>query len=158
MATAELRPVKREPKPEGIETPRKKKPDILARINGSCPGCVQRRGIVKLLVMGALLPRGALLRAAVPPVSTGIPLPEPLLPLFPLPLVLFPRTSLTLHIFEERYKEMIQDCLRKHSEFGVLFAYQDSVENIGCTASISQVMRRYPDGQMDILVPRPAPI
>ena len=57
-----------------------------------------------------------------------------------------------LHIFEERYKEMIQDCLQNHWEFGILLAYGGSIKNIGCTASISEVIHRYSDGQMDILV------
>ncbi|MCZ6751100.1 MAG: LON peptidase substrate-binding domain-containing protein, partial [Acidobacteria bacterium] len=80
------------------------------------------------------------------------PLTEPLLPLFPLSLVLFPSTNLLLHIFEERYKEMIQDCLQNQWEFGVLLVQNGSFENIGCTASISEVLHRYPDGRMNILV------
>ena len=43
---------------------------------------------------------------------------QELLPLFPLQVVLFPRTALPLHIFEERYKQMIEDVLRGKSEFG----------------------------------------
>lgn len=78
--------------------------------------------------------------------------PGPLLALFPLPLVLFPGANIPLHIFEERYKEMIQDCLRDHLEFGILRVSRDSFDHIGCSASISQVARRYADGQMDIAV------
>jgi len=80
------------------------------------------------------------------------PRTEPLLPLFPLGLVLFPSMNLPLHIFEERYKEMIGDCLQNHWEFGILMVEEQSVSKIGCTASISEVIRRYPDGRMDILV------
>jgi Lon protease-like protein len=87
-----------------------------------------------------------------PPVSQSNQPPEPLLALFPLPLVLFPRTNLALHIFEERYKEMIHDCLQNQWEFGILLARFDAVGTIGCTASISEVVRRYADGRMDILV------
>jgi len=74
------------------------------------------------------------------------------LPLFPLDVVLFPEMLLPLHIFEERYKEMIGTCLQDRSEFGVVYAHDESVEEVGCTAEISKVIKRYPDGGMDILV------
>ena len=78
-------------------------------------------------------------------------MPE-LLPLFPLDVVLFPEMLLPLHIFEERYKEMIAECLQGKSPFGVLYAHDDTVETIGCTAEISQVIKRYPDGRIDLVV------
>jgi Lon protease-like protein len=77
---------------------------------------------------------------------------ELLLPLFPLNVVLFPRVNLALHIFEERYKEMIGECLAHQSEFGIVLAKEDALENIGCTASITEVTRKYDDGRMDIVV------
>ncbi|OFV96770.1 MAG: hypothetical protein A3F68_10950 [Acidobacteria bacterium RIFCSPLOWO2_12_FULL_54_10] len=77
---------------------------------------------------------------------------EPLLPLFPLPVVLTPRRNLPLHIYEERYKEMIQDCLQNRWEFGMLLLQDGALKNIGCTASITEVVNRYPDGRMDIIV------
>ena len=77
---------------------------------------------------------------------------ELLLPLFPLEVVLFPRADLALHIFEERYKQMIADCQEHQWEFGVVLTQENSLENIGCTASISEVVRKYDDGRMDIVV------
>jgi Lon protease-like protein len=74
------------------------------------------------------------------------------LPLFPLDFVLFPEMLLPLHIFEERYKEMISGCLQDQSDFGVLYAHDESIEEVGCTAEISKVIKRYPDGRMDIFV------
>jgi Lon protease-like protein len=74
-----------------------------------------------------------------------------LLPLFPLPLVLFPRTPLPLHIFEDRYKEMIGDVLPNRSEFGVVLARENGILNAGCTAVVEEVVERHPDGRMDIL-------
>ncbi len=74
-----------------------------------------------------------------------------LLPLFPLPLVLFPRTPLPLHIFEDRYKEMIGDVLPNRSEFGVVLARENGILNAGCTAVVEEVLERHPDGRMDIL-------
>jgi len=80
------------------------------------------------------------------------PRSEPLLPLFPLELVLFPHVNLPLHIFEPRYKEMIGDCLQNYWEFGILAVRDQRVESIGCTASIAEVLQRFPDGRMNILV------
>ena len=74
-----------------------------------------------------------------------------LLPLFPLDLVLFPGTSLPLHIFEPRYKEMISECLDRKKSFGIVRAKEEGVAEIGCTAEIITVAKKYPDGRMDIV-------
>ena len=74
-----------------------------------------------------------------------------LLPLFPLQVVLFPGAELPLHIFEERYKEMIAEAIRDHIEFGVVLANEKGIVNTGCTATVEKVLRQYPDGKMDIL-------
>jgi Lon protease-like protein len=76
---------------------------------------------------------------------------QELLPLFPLEVVLFPRTPLPLHIFEERYKEMVGEALENKSEFGVVLAGEKGIVSTGCTASVEKVMKSYPDGRMDIL-------
>ncbi|MBM3801365.1 MAG: hypothetical protein FJW26_03535 [Acidimicrobiia bacterium] len=72
-------------------------------------------------------------------------------PLFPLDIVLFPQMLLPLHIFEERYKDMIRQCLQNNTPFGVIYAHDGSVERVGCTAVISQVIRRYADGRIDLV-------
>ena len=74
-----------------------------------------------------------------------------LLPIFPLELVLLPGVSLPLHIFEPRYKEMISECLEQKKPFGVVRASSDGVADIGCTAEIMSVIKKYDDGRMDIL-------
>jgi Lon protease-like protein len=74
-----------------------------------------------------------------------------LLPLFPLDVVLFPGTALPLHIFEPRYKEMIGECLEDKGPFGVLRAVDKGIAEIGCTAEITEVTKKYPDGRLDIL-------
>ena len=76
---------------------------------------------------------------------------EQLLPLFPLNVVLFPDTALPLHIFEERYKEMIGEVIAANGEFGVLCANDNTVASVGCTARVAKEIRRYDDGRMDIL-------
>lgn len=73
------------------------------------------------------------------------------IPLFPLDLVLFPGAALSLHIFEDRYKEMIGECLQRESEFGMVRARREGLAIIGCTAKVVTVLHRYPDGRLDIL-------
>ena len=74
-----------------------------------------------------------------------------LLPLFPLDAVLLPGAPLPLHVFEPRYKEMIGECLERKRSFGVLRAKDGEVAEIGCTAEILSVVKKYEDGRMDIL-------
>ncbi|MBV9147656.1 MAG: LON peptidase substrate-binding domain-containing protein [Acidobacteria bacterium] len=74
-----------------------------------------------------------------------------LLPLFPLELVLFPGMALPLHIFEPRYKEMIGECLQRDSPFGIVRTVGDGVAQIGCSAEVATVVKRYDDGRMDIV-------
>jgi Lon protease-like protein len=75
-----------------------------------------------------------------------------LLPIFPLSVVLLPATPLPLHIFEERYKQMMGEVMPTSSEFGVVLAKEDGIVNIGCTAVVDRVLQRYPDGRLDLIV------
>jgi Lon protease-like protein len=79
------------------------------------------------------------------------------IPIFPLDVVLFPGIPLPLHIFEERYKLMVKECLELRQEFGVVMTRADGVAAVGCTAAIVQVVKQYPDGRMDILTVGRAP-
>ena len=74
-----------------------------------------------------------------------------LLPLFPLDVVLLPSAPLPLHVFEPRYKEMIGECLAENKRFGVVRAKDEGLADIGCTAEILNVTKKYPDGRMDIV-------
>jgi Lon protease-like protein len=76
---------------------------------------------------------------------------DPLLPLFPLQMVLLPRTPLPLHIFEDRYKEMFNELIQSKSEFGVVQAGDKGIVSTGCTATVEKVLAQYPDGRMDVL-------
>jgi Lon protease-like protein len=62
-----------------------------------------------------------------------------------------PGAELPLHIFEDRYKEMIGEIIRERVEFGVVLANDKGLVNTGCTATIEKVLREYSDGRMDIL-------
>jgi len=72
------------------------------------------------------------------------------IPLFPLGLVLLPGMSLPLHIFEERYKLMIAECLAGDRPFGIVLFDGQTLRSAGCTARISDVIKRYDDGRLDI--------
>ena len=78
-------------------------------------------------------------------------MPEPLLPLFPLELVLLPGASVPLHIFEDRYKGMIGEAIRGKTEFGIVQAGEKGILNVGCSATVADVVNRYPDGRLDIV-------
>jgi ATP-dependent Lon protease len=73
------------------------------------------------------------------------------IPLFPLNVVLLPGADLPLHIFEPRYLEMVNRCLKEKSEFGVLLALPNGVARVGCTAEIIEVVNRHDDQTIDIL-------
>jgi len=73
------------------------------------------------------------------------------IPLFPLGVVLLPEVLLPLHIFEDRYKTMIGECLDQDEEFGVIYYNGTEMESKGCTARVVRVIKQYPDGRMDIL-------
>jgi Lon protease-like protein len=78
-------------------------------------------------------------------------MPKGMIPLFPLQLVVFPRVRLPLHIFEDRYKQMVGDAIRDGSEFGIVLAKEDGILSAGCTVMVEKVLEMYPDGRMDIL-------
>ena len=73
------------------------------------------------------------------------------IPLFPLEVVLFPEAALPLHIFEDRYKEMMTLCLTEKIGFGVVCAQREGLAVVGCTAEIVRVLQEYPDGRLDLL-------
>ena len=73
-------------------------------------------------------------------------------PLFPLGLVLIPQELVPLHIFEERYKQMVNECLESDSPFGIVWLSDDGLRDIGCTARITRVIERFDDGRMNILI------
>ena len=71
--------------------------------------------------------------------------------LVPLPLVLFPGEDIPLHIFEPRYKEMVDECLRDGHPFGIVSYLSNKVSTVGCTCEIAHVRTKYDDGRYDIV-------
>ena len=74
------------------------------------------------------------------------------IPIFPLELVLYPSEQLPLHIFEDRYRQMISRCLEGETPFGIILINEGKIADVGCTAQIAQVVTTYADGRMDIIV------
>ncbi len=72
--------------------------------------------------------------------------------LFPLKLVIFPNAEYALHIFEERYKIMINNCIENNEPFGIVLSTEEKMETIGCKVMVNQIVKRYDDGKLDIIV------
>jgi Lon protease-like protein len=72
------------------------------------------------------------------------------LPLFPLNLVLFPTDTLNLNIFEPRYLQLVEDCLKNKTNFGIPAFIDTSVRELGAEVCITEISKRYDDGRLDI--------
>ena len=72
--------------------------------------------------------------------------------LFPLGIVLLPTEQLPLHIFEDRYKELVDECLEQDGEFGLVYADDDGLRDLGTRARVVEVLTRFEDGRLNILV------
>jgi Lon protease-like protein len=75
-----------------------------------------------------------------------------ILPLFPLQIVLLPGAIIPLHVFEERYKVLVHECMRDQKDFGINLVLGGRVHRVGCTAKLEEIIRQYPDGRMDVRV------
>jgi Lon protease-like protein len=72
-------------------------------------------------------------------------------PLFPLALVALPGELVPLHIFEERYRTMMAECLDAGTEFGIVWMSDDGLRDIGCACEIERVLERMDDGRLNLL-------
>jgi Lon protease-like protein len=72
-------------------------------------------------------------------------------PLFPLGLVALPSEIVPLHIFEERYRTMIEECLDRGTEFGIVWLSDEGLRPVGCACEIAEVLERSDDGRLNIL-------
>ena len=72
--------------------------------------------------------------------------------LFPLGIVLLPTEQVPLHIFEPRYRELIGECLDNEEPFGLVYADDDGLRRTGTLASVVEVVDRFDDGRLNIVV------
>lgn len=84
--------------------------------------------------------------------------PQAGFPLFLLDTVLLPGESTVLHVFEDRYKQLAARCLDDAHEFGFVYVADDVPSSVGCAARIDEVLERFDDGRLNILVVGVAPI
>jgi Lon protease-like protein len=73
-------------------------------------------------------------------------------PLFPLGIVALPSESVPLHVFEDRYRTMIEECLDEEREFGIVWLSDEELKPVGCACEIERVLDRDEDGRLTILV------
>lgn len=74
------------------------------------------------------------------------------IPLFPLGMVIFPGCRVSLHIFEDRYKLMITECLESDTEFGLMWGSDDEFKQVGCAVRVTDVINQFADGRMNIII------
>jgi Lon protease-like protein len=80
-----------------------------------------------------------------------MPATEQEFPLFPLGLVALPHEQVPLHIFEQRYRTMIAECLEDDREFGIVWLSDDGLKGVGCACRVEQVLEEMEDGRLNIL-------
>jgi Lon protease-like protein len=72
--------------------------------------------------------------------------------LFPLELVLLPGERVPLHIFEDRYRELIGECLAEDAEFGLILENEDGLREVGTSTAVVELIDTFEDGRMNVLV------
>jgi uncharacterized protein len=72
------------------------------------------------------------------------------IPIFPLSIVVFPGEQLNLHIFEPRYKQLIQECASQQKPFGIPAVIENEVKELGTLVELVEIKKIYDDGKMDI--------
>src|ERR1700694_5461707 len=77
-------------------------------------------------------------------------------PLFPLGIVALPTESVPLHVFEDRYRRMIEECMlgdpgSQERQFGIVWLSDEELKPVGCACEIEKVLERMDDGRLNIL-------
>ena len=65
-------------------------------------------------------------------------------------MVVFPKENISLHIFEDRYKKMISNCISTKSEFGIILKNHNMISDIGCTVMVDKLLKTYSSGELDV--------
>ena len=73
------------------------------------------------------------------------------IPLFPLNMVVLPFEQVPLHIFEPRYKKMIDESLKNNTPFGIVSKNNGSVDSVGCSLKVTKIIKRYESGEYDLI-------
>lgn len=72
------------------------------------------------------------------------------IPIFPLSIVVYPGETLNLHIFEPRYKQLVQECIQNKKQFGIPAVINNGMSDLGTLVNIVELVKEYEDGKMDI--------
>lgn len=72
------------------------------------------------------------------------------IPIFPLEIVVYPGEKLNLHIFEDRYKQLITECFKEKKTFGIPSVVKSKISENGTLVQITEIVKQYDDGRMDI--------
>lgn len=72
------------------------------------------------------------------------------IPIFPLGIVVYPGESLNLHIFEPRYKQLIEECHSSKKPFGIPAVIDNRLQDYGTLIQIREISKVYDSGEMDI--------
>ena len=72
------------------------------------------------------------------------------IPIFPLNIIIYPGENLNLHIFEPRYKQLINECHKEKKPFGIPSVLQNKVQEYGSMVEIAELTKVYDNGEMDI--------
>jgi Lon protease-like protein len=72
------------------------------------------------------------------------------IPIFPLDVVVYPGESLNLHIFEDRYKQLIKECIQDKKPFGIPIVLNGRTEELGMLMEITELAKEYENGEMDV--------
>lgn len=74
------------------------------------------------------------------------------IPMFPLSMVLLPGETSKLYIFEKRYRQMVEDCIKNNASFGIPYIEKGNIKDFGCELKINRILKTYDNGSLDILV------
>lgn len=72
------------------------------------------------------------------------------IPIFPLEIVVYPGEKLNLHIFEDRYKQLISECFKEKKLFGIPPVLKNKISETGTLLQVTSIVKKYDDGKMDI--------
>ena len=72
------------------------------------------------------------------------------LPIFPLNIVVYPGEALNLHIFEDRYKQLVRECVEQEKEFGIPTVIDGKMQELGTKVKVLSIDKEYDDGKLDI--------